>query len=347
MAAPPVVEVNKQLWDDALTRLLDLSTVTVKRNAELETRVAELEVELAVWKQAHSVVVEAAEREKKAHNAQVATFNRQLSSTDHLKVRQSILQPAAFRDIRAQNQSPLILCVVDGDANVFSSTLIAKGQQGGREAAQELTKGIAEHLSQEGVQAFGRLSFWVTVYYNKRSLLSMLQSEGVCSAEQFEAFMSGLSQASLRFLLVDVGPGKDGAEAKILEYLQTYVYLPQTLRIFLAGERTAAYLSTLTAIYKKELLGKVVVLQGRERLSGDFDHLPMHCLSIEGLFEPRLSAYVQKRPGPIPFTDVNRNVTTHGGLISPQSESQSTTPSSSTQTRYTNNGTQPIDPTKV
>ncbi len=64
----------------------DLSTVTVKRNSDLETRVAELELELSVWKQAHTSVVDSAERDKKAHNAQVSTLNRQISSLDTIKV---------------------------------------------------------------------------------------------------------------------------------------------------------------------------------------------------------------------------------------------------------------------
>lgn len=99
--------------------------------------------------------------------------------------------------------------------NIFSQTLLSQGLQGGRQAAQELTKGIAEYLSQEEIQVFGRLSFWVTVYVNKRELLNTLVSEGLCTADQFESFTSGLSQASPRFLLVDVGTGKDGADSKI------------------------------------------------------------------------------------------------------------------------------------
>jgi hypothetical protein len=39
--------------------LKDLSTPRVKRNSDFESRVAELEVELSVWKQAHSVALEA------------------------------------------------------------------------------------------------------------------------------------------------------------------------------------------------------------------------------------------------------------------------------------------------
>jgi len=88
--------------DEALTRLLSthfsvsrvipanlrslaLSSVTVRRNTELENRVAELEVELLVWKQAHSVAIEASEREVKAHNVQIAALNRQICNLDVFK----------------------------------------------------------------------------------------------------------------------------------------------------------------------------------------------------------------------------------------------------------------------
>ena len=64
---------------------LDLSSVTVRRNADLENRVAELELELSVWKQAHSVALEASEREVKAHNVQMAALNRQMSNMDSFK----------------------------------------------------------------------------------------------------------------------------------------------------------------------------------------------------------------------------------------------------------------------
>ena len=69
-----------------LTSEPDLSTATVKRNGDLETRLAELELELSVWKQAHATVLETAERDKKAHNAQVSTLNRQISSLETIKV---------------------------------------------------------------------------------------------------------------------------------------------------------------------------------------------------------------------------------------------------------------------
>ena len=61
--------------------------MTVKRNVELETRVAELEVELSVWKQAHATALDASERQVNAHNVQLSTLNRQISSLESFKVR--------------------------------------------------------------------------------------------------------------------------------------------------------------------------------------------------------------------------------------------------------------------
>ena len=55
---------------------------------------AELELELSVWKQAHANILESAEREKKAHNAQVSTLNRQISSLETIKAGLSVMRRA-------------------------------------------------------------------------------------------------------------------------------------------------------------------------------------------------------------------------------------------------------------
>ena len=82
----------------------------------------------------------------------------------------------------------MILCVINGDELVFNRDLLSQGFQGGRLAAQEITKAIAEHLTKEEVQVYGRLSFWITLYFNKADLLEAVLSNGVCTHEHFEAF---------------------------------------------------------------------------------------------------------------------------------------------------------------
>jgi len=244
MATQPLGEANEQLWDETLSRLLNLSSSTVRRNTDLENRVAELEVELSVWKQAHSVALEASEREVKAHNVQIAALNRQISNLDCFKT----------------NQNPLILCIVNGDELVFNREFLNQGYQGGRTAAQQLTQAIAEHLSKEETQVYGRLSFWITIYLTKTELAEDLSANNICSQEQFQAFLAGFSEASPRFSTVDVGYSKEAVEAKIKEYLQTFTRFPQTLRVFFGGYDVTAYMSTFSALEKDQILGKLVLL---------------------------------------------------------------------------------------
>ena len=137
---------------------------------------------------------------------------------------------------------------------MFPKSLLIQGQTGGRQAAQSLTKAIAEYLANEDLQVLGRLSFWITIYYSKRSLLDLLLDNDLCTAEQFEAFLSGFNETSPRFSMVDVGFSKGATVAKVmgtnpvsslfrgwssltsddrLEHVQTQVRYPQTLRVFL------------------------------------------------------------------------------------------------------------------
>ena len=115
-----------------------------------------------------------------------------------------------------QNQSPLILCIINGDENVFPKSLLVQGQTGGRQAAQLLTKAVAGYLANEDLQVLGRLSFWITIYYNKRNLLELLLENDLCASEQFEAFLSGFSETSPRFSMVDVGFSKGATVSKVI-----------------------------------------------------------------------------------------------------------------------------------
>lgn len=109
----------------------------------------------------------------------------------------------------------MILCVIDGDGNIFNNNLLVSGLEGGREAGRVLMQGIDEYLKTSNFQSRGRLTLWLSVYFNKKGLQETLIAHNVCSLEQFEAFLTGFSQASPRFSLVDVGPGKEAADAKI------------------------------------------------------------------------------------------------------------------------------------
>lgn len=302
MAAPSITEVNQQLWDETLARLLNLSSATLKRNTELESRVTELEVELAVWKQAHATALEGADREAKALKGRLAALNSQFTSMESL-----------------MNQSLLVLCVVDGDACIFTESLLRQGHDGGRQAAQQLTKVVAEYLTNENVHTLGHLSFWITIYYNRLGLIGVLERHKLCTPEQFEAFVMGFSQTSPRFSLVDVGYSKDATFSKIAEYLQTYIRFPQTQRIFLAGGSDNGYVSTIVALQNEGLFGKLTILEksgGDHTLSRRFR---LSTLSVDNLFmSRRLTPPPLVTPPPLNVIGLSP-LNSSGGLPTPHS----------------------------
>lgn len=88
-----------------------------------------------------------------------------------------------------------------------------------------LTKGVADYLQNSGFQTRGRLWLWVTIYFNKKGLHDTLVNNRHCTSEQFEGFLLGFSQASPRFLIADVGFGKEAADVKIKGTLTASLYL--------------------------------------------------------------------------------------------------------------------------
>ncbi|KAI0775970.1 hypothetical protein BD413DRAFT_257475 [Trametes elegans] len=296
---------SKQLWDNALAHIHDLSNATLYRNAELEARVAELEGELAALKLAYDTTVEV---DKKAHNAPLLSLNRQTSSFNVA-------------------QDPMVLCAIDGDRLVFHPSLVEQGYQGGRVAAQDLTKAIAQELLQQGMTGFDRLSFWVTVYLNKQAVLSSLRDDAVAGPGHFEAFLLGFSQASPRFLVVDAGPGRESTEAKVKEYIKTYIRFPQTLRVFFGGVGDT-YLAMYDSLEKEDLSGKLVLMQPPADLSPAMRRMSARFIRLDGLFlSERVSPWMNRRPGPLlGISDNSSGVITNGGLISPQSETQTSVP---------------------
>ncbi|KAH0840069.1 hypothetical protein J3R83DRAFT_1036 [Lanmaoa asiatica] len=318
MATPQVTEalIRRSRFllarDETITRLLTLSSTTIKRNVDLENRLAELEVELAVWKQAHATALEGAEREAKALKGRLASLNSQIISMESL-----------------MSQSLLILCVVDGDACVFTEALLRQGHEGGRQAAHQLTKAVADYLTSQDIHVLGQLSFWITIYYNRIGLTSVLERHQLCTPEQLEAFTMGFSQASPRFLLVDVGYGKDATFTKITEYLQTYIRFPQTQRIFLAGGSDSAYASTIAALQSDGLVSKLAFIEAAGAGVNQSPRLRLPTLYVDNLFmthQTTPSPSATHHPPPLNVTGLSPSHVT-GGLPTPRSPPSVPTPS--------------------
>ena len=87
-----------------------------------------------------------------------------------------------------------------------------------------LTQGITEHMATlDNDGSSGRAQIWLTIYYNKKGLSDTLTSNNACTAEQFDEFFMGFSQANPLFSVVDVGVGKEAADSKIRGMQSFYV----------------------------------------------------------------------------------------------------------------------------
>ncbi|KAL7285296.1 hypothetical protein ACG7TL_000391 [Trametes sanguinea] len=252
------------VWKGLLEQQTALFEKTFTRNAELEARVEELERELSVWKEAFKT----ADGDRKVLNKTILKLERTLGAL--------------------KEDNPLILCLIDGDGNIFSADLIKQGQAGGRQAAALLTKGLTDYLasidpSDASVPA-GRGQVWLTIYCNKSGLVETLTGNAVCTVEEFEAFVLGFNQSSPLFSIVDVGNGKEAADSKIKECLRVFTRFPQTSKVFFGGAHDNGYTSTLNLLQNEGLLDKVVLLKGYKDLAHEINSLNLPELEIDGIF---------------------------------------------------------------
>lgn len=191
---------KQEQWQDLLSKVQQLARATSDENVQLVQKVKELEVEVTVWKQALSSTRGAQDRENKP----VVTF--------------------------ANPQKNVALCVIDGTRSFFSAKYITLGEEGGRRAAQDVIRGITNHLADDrSLQS----KVFIAIYVRRGQLRHDLGASGHCTPEQFDEFFAGLNETSY-LNIVEVSNKRD-ADKKIEEYLQLFADLPQTVRVFFNG----------------------------------------------------------------------------------------------------------------
>jgi len=123
--------------------------------------------------------------------------------------------------IPLQERDPIVLCLIDGDGNIFDDALLRQGREGGSEAAKILNENILVHCN-ESLKQRKQINLWTYIFVNMRGLQITLARSGVCTAAEFEAFVTGFNQANSRFTICDVHYGKEAADAKIKSKFKMY-----------------------------------------------------------------------------------------------------------------------------
>ena len=180
-------------------------------NVHLVNEVNKMEVEVAVWKQAHWL----------------STTSRE-SNPMGQKTR----------------QKNLALCMIDGTRSVFSTTYVTEGEAGGRRAGQEIIRGIVDYLADASSLQDSTVKLSISVYITKDQLRDGLAS--TYFQGQFDKFFVGLNETPYLNMVevsstMDADKKIEGEHLRVMldsyddlhpEHLQLFAGLPQTSRVF-------------------------------------------------------------------------------------------------------------------
>lgn len=108
-----------------------------------------------------------------------------------------------------QTQNPCAVALIDGDGYPFALHYLRQGRVGGQEAATALKAKLISEIGPD-------VQLLVFVYLNRLGLADVLVSNRLIGRRsEFDEFITGFNQSSPLFQMIDVGHGKEVADAKI------------------------------------------------------------------------------------------------------------------------------------
>jgi len=215
--------------------------------------IADAEREVTVWKNAHRNC----DGEIAALRKEIATLKQNNPESD--------------------GTNPLLLCLIDGDGCIFNESLLILGTEGGREAAFKLRQHIITHYG-------SNQDLLVHVFFNREGLGKTLKMHLGIQPATFGAFITGFNTASPLMSMLDVGAGKEAADAKIREQMRIFVRFPHVKKIYFGGGHDNGYTNNLAMVQNEGYLNKIVLLQSYTQLAAEIKALGLPCLENNGVF---------------------------------------------------------------
>ncbi|QRV84855.1 hypothetical protein RhiJN_12871 [Ceratobasidium sp. AG-Ba] len=191
--------------------------------------IADAEREVTVWKNAH-----------RNCDSEIAALKQEIAALKRGK-----------NTSQTDGSNPLLLCLIDGDGCIFNENLLMLGAEGGRDAAFRLRQHIITHYG-------SNQDLLVHIFFNREGLGKTLKSFLGIQPGTFSAFITGFNTASPLMSMLDVGAGKEAADAKIREQMRIFVRFPHVKKIYFGGGHDNGYTNNLAAIHNEGFLDKVV-----------------------------------------------------------------------------------------
>ncbi|KAF2438612.1 hypothetical protein P171DRAFT_398698 [Karstenula rhodostoma CBS 690.94] len=185
----------------------------------------------------------------------------------------------------ALERNPFVLILIDGDGMIFENRFLQKGWAGGKQAAAALYSTIVDYIERETRTIPPASRVVCRIYANVKGLAEVLVRVGILEeAAQFTEFVRGFTNGRTLFDFIDVGPGKDRADDKIIETLKLFVDDFHCRQIFFGCSHDNGFARPLEEYLGNDTkISNVTLLQGvpfEKELLG----LPYKTKKFDGLF---------------------------------------------------------------
>jgi hypothetical protein len=200
-----------------------------------------------------------------------------------------------------QDSNPIVFAIIDGDGAVFDDQLLAKGEEGGEEAAHRLHTTLKKYIDDHHPETNAeRCSIVVQVVLSLEGLSKKLQACGVVRnvAKELPAFARAFARTQPLFSFVDVGAGKERADHKIRETLRLWFNIAQCKHIFFGPCNDNGYLPFLEPYRRDAVIGPKITLISTTPPEHGFTQLGFKILNLGSIFRsenlPAKPAYLDR-----------------------------------------------------
>ncbi|KAF2466193.1 uncharacterized protein BDR25DRAFT_294330 [Lindgomyces ingoldianus] len=177
-----------------------------------------------------------------------------------------------FEQLKQHNQAlshcvdrdPFVLVLIDGDGMIFLDEFIRAGEAGGRQAAAKLYSSITQYVQRELQNVPTEFRVVCRIYANVSGLAEVLVRCGVIEeVSPYHSFALGFTRGKTLFDFVDVGPGKDRADEKLIGTFKLYVNDFHCRHIFFGCSHDNGYARVLEDLCTEEhYLEKITLMEG-------------------------------------------------------------------------------------
>ncbi|KAL1999242.1 hypothetical protein VTN02DRAFT_4831 [Thermoascus thermophilus] len=203
-----------------------------------------------------SELEEAYKREKLDHERETR-FNRDI------QIHEMELMDQIARIKTIMDREPFVIVFLDGDGMIFQDSFLQQGEQGGKDAANQLWASLREYVTRN-LPSVSSPKIITRIYANVKGLADACFKAGIVNkASLVEDFVRGFNGSRLLFDFVDVGTGKDRADDKIAETFKLHLYNCHCHQIFLGCSHDNGYARLLEeTLADRELIGRISLIEG-------------------------------------------------------------------------------------